>query len=556
MKDYLKAQLISAFEKAGFSGGAIGKMPVEISFDKPKIESHGDLSTNFALLAAKELKMKPRDVAQKIVEALDVDRSLIEKTDVAGPGFINFKFTDNYFLSIIDKVLDAGASFGRSNTGAGKKTQVEFVSANPTGPLTVGHGRNAVFGDTLANVLQWTGHDVTREYYFNNAGRQMRVLGDSVRLRYKEILGEKADFPEDHYQGEYIREIAQHLFAERGTDLADEPAEGAFKDRAEREIFEDIKKSLGRLGIAFDVFFNENSLYETGKIREVIAALDSAGLTYEKDGAKWFKATAVGGEQDKVIVKSTGEPTYRLPDIAYHIEKFRRGFEMVIDIFGSDHIATYPDVLLALKSLGYDAGKITVLIHQFVTIFQNGEVVKMSTRKANFITLDELIEWVGADAVRFFFLMRNIGTHLNFDIDLAKKQSEENPVFYLQYAHARIASIIRFAEEEGVPVKEILSGGKRDFDISLLKEKEEIDLSKTLGNFPEVVEAAALTFEPHRIISYLQEVAEAFHRFYHLHRVIIPDRRLAASRLALCLATKTVLANGFKILGISAPEKM
>jgi arginyl-tRNA synthetase len=550
MKDYLRKQILSALEKTGLN------VPVDISFDKPKIGSHGDLSTNFALLAARELKMKPRDIANKVVGALDLDSALVETPEVAGPGFINFKFTDLYFLSFVDQVLSAGENFGKSAAGAGKKTQVEFVSANPTGPLTVGHGRNAVFGDTVANVLSWSGHDVTREYYFNNAGRQMRVLGDSVKLRYSEFLGEKIDFPDDHYQGEYIREIAQRLFDERGASLAGEPPEGIFKERAEQEIFEDIKRTLGRLGIKFDVFYNENSLYETGKIKEVIAALDSAGLTYEKDGAKWFKATAVGGEQDKVIVKSTGEPTYRLPDIAYHIEKFRRGFGLVVDIFGSDHIATYPDVLLALRSLGYDTEKIKVLIHQFVTIFQNGEVVKMSTRKANFITLDELIDWVGADAVRFFFLMRNIGTHLNFDIDLAKKQSEENPVFYLQYAHARISSILRFAEEEGLSTKEVFSDGKKNFDLGLLKEREEIELSKALGNFPEVVEAAAATFEPHRIISYLQEVAEAFHRFYHVQRVVIPDRNLAASRIALCLAAKRVFANGFKILGISAPEKM
>ncbi len=556
MKDYLKSQILAALNKTGLASAMQGGAKVEISFEKPKIEAHGDLSTNFALLAARELKMKPRDVAQKVVDAIELDPKLVEKTEIAGPGFINFKFTDGYFLSFIGEALDAGGNFGRSGAGAGRKTQVEFVSANPTGPLTVGHGRNAVFGDTIANVLQWTGHDVTREYYFNNAGRQMRVLGDSVRLRYREILGEKQDFPDDHYQGEYIRDIARHLYDESGTAFADEPPEGIFKERAEQEIFEDIKGSLGRLGIKFDVFYNENSLYEAGKIKEVIAALDAAGLTYEKDGAKWFKATAIGGEQDKVIVKSTGEPTYRLPDIAYHIEKFRRGFDLIIDLFGSDHIATYPDVLLALKALGYDTEKIRVLIHQFVTIFQNGEVVKMSTRKANFITLDELIEWVGADAVRFFFLMRNIGTHLNFDIDLAKKQSEENPVFYLQYAHARIASILRFAEDEGLSVKGVLEGDRSGVDISLLKEKEEVELSKTLGNFPEIVEAAAFHYEPHRIINYLQEVAEAFHRFYHAHRVVIPERELATARLAVCLATKTVLANGFKILGISAPEMM
>ncbi len=549
MKNYLKTQILLALEKLDLKSSA------EISFEKPKIESHGDLSTNFALLAARELKMKPRDVAQKVLDVVKLDPSLVEKSELAGPGFINFKFTNKYFLSFINDVLGKGESFGRSDVGGSKKTQVEFVSANPTGPLTVGHGRNAVFGDTIANVLEWTGHDVTREYYFNNAGRQMRVLGDSVRLRYKEILGKKIDFPEDYYRGEYIRDVAQHLYDESGDKFKDEQAEGIFKEKAEQEIFADIKKTLNRLQIKFDVFYNENSLYETGKIKEVIAALESKGLVYDKEGAKWFKATAAGGEQDKVIVKSTGEPTYRLPDIAYHIEKFRRGFELVVDIFGADHIATYPDVLLALKSLGYDTDRIKVLIHQFVTIFQNGEVVKMSTRKANFITLDELIDWVGADAVRFFFLMRNIGTHLNFDVDLAKKQSEENPVFYLQYAHARIASIIRFAESEGI-LTDVINTDKMNFDIDLLKEKEEIDLAKILGTFPEVVEATALTFEPHRIINYLQEVAEAFHRFYHAYRVVIPEIELARSRLGLCLAAKTVLANGFKILGISAPEKM
>jgi len=550
MKDYLKSRFLAALQELGI------ETSVEISFEKPKVESHGDLSTNLALLAAKELKMKPHDVAQKIIGILKIDPSLVEKCEIAGPGFINFKFTKKYFVSFVSEVLDRGENFGRSDAAAGKKTQVEFVSANPTGPLTVGHGRNAVFGDTIANTLQWTGHDVTREYYFNNAGRQMRVLGDSVRLRYRELLGEKVDFPDDYYQGEYIRDIAKHLYDERGDKLKEEPAEGAFKERAEQEIFEDIKKTLGRLQIRFDVFYNENSLYETGKIKEAISALESAGLAYDKDGAKWFKATAVGGDQDKVIVKSTGEPTYRLPDIAYHIEKFRRGFELIVDIFGSDHIATYPDVLLALKSLGYDIEKIKVLIHQFVTIFQNGEIVKMSTRKANFITLDVLIDWVGPDAVRFFFLMRNIGTHLNFDIDLAKKQSEENPVFYLQYAHARIASIIRFAESENVLAEHEANGGIKDFNSDLLGEKEEIDLAKMLGTFPEIVETAASTFEPHRIINYLQEIAETFHRFYHVRRVVIADKELAKSRLALCLAAKIVLANGFRILGISAPEKM
>lgn len=550
MKSYLKSLVLGSLKSLGIT------VNLEILFEKPRIESFGDLSTNIALLAARELRTNPRTLAEKIVENLRCDSSIVSRVEVAGSGFINFKFTPEYFISIVGKVLVEGESYGRSNIGSGKKTQVEFVSANPTGPLTVGHGRNAVFGDTVANILEWTGYDVTREYYFNNAGRQMRVLGDSVRLRYLEFVGENNQFPDDYYQGEYIRDIARHLFEEYGDSLVNESPEGIFKQRAEEEIFEDIRKTLKRLGIKFDVFYNENSLYESGKINETISALERAGLVYEKDGAKWFRASAVGGEQDKVIVKSTGEPTYRLPDIAYHIEKFRRGFELIVDIFGADHIATYPDVLLALKSLGYDTEKIKVLIHQFVTILQNGEVVKMSTRRANFITLDELIDWVGSDAVRFFFLMRSIGTHLNFDIELAKKQSDENPVFYLQYAHARIASIIRFAESEGIRANDLFSDGELAADLSLLKEKEEIDLAKLLAEFPDVVESAAFTFEPHRIINYLQSVAEAFHHFYHVHRVVIPQKELLMARLSLCLATKTVLANGFKILGISAPERM
>ncbi len=550
MKSYLKSVVLESLKTLGVT------IKSEILFEKPRRESFGDLSTNIALLAARELKTNPRQLAERIVENMKYDSSLLSKVEIAGSGFINFVFSPNYFTSLVGEVLVNGGSYGRSNAGNGKKTQVEFVSANPTGPLTVGHGRNAVFGDTIANILEWTGHDVTREYYFNNAGRQMRVLGDSVRLRYLELVGEKNEFPQDYYQGEYIRDIAHHLFEQYGDTLVNQPAEGIFKQSAEQEIFEDIKKTLKRLGIEFDVFYNENSLYESGKIDETVAALERVGLVYEKDGAKWFKASAVGGEQDKVIVKNSGEPTYRLPDIAYHIEKFRRGFELIVDIFGADHIATYPDVLLALKSLGYDINKIKVLIHQFVTILKNGEVVKMSTRRANFITLDELIDWVGSDAVRFFFLMRSIGTHLNFDIELAKKQSDENPVFYLQYAHARIASIVRFAESEGIRADEILVNGKVTANLSLLKEKEEISLAKLFADFPDVVESAAFTFEPHRIINYLQSVAEAFHHFYHVHRVVIPQKDLSMARLSLCLAAKTILSNGFKILGISAPERM
>jgi arginyl-tRNA synthetase len=543
MRTYLKEHILTGLQRLGVTGN------VAVTFEKPRLSEHGDLTTNVAMTLAKAQKKNPRQFAVELVAALNLDATLVSKVDVAGPGFINFTFTEEFYRRELGLLLAAEATFGRSTMGGGRKTQVEFVSANPTGPLTVGHGRGAVFGDTVSNLLEWTGHDVTREYYFNNAGRQMRVLGDSVRLRYLQLLGDSLTFPDEYYQGEYIKDIAQHLRDEYGDSLRDEPAEGKFKEQAEQEIFADIKKTLKSLNIIFKTFFNENSLYTDKKIDEVVAEFKKKDLAYESQGALWLKTTAIGGEKDKVIVKSTGEPTYRLPDIAYHVDKFRRGFELVIDIFGSDHIATYPDVLAAVKALGYDKDKIKVLIHQFVTIKEGSQVVKMSTRKANFITLDELIAEVGADVVRYFFLMQSMTSHLNFDLDLAKQQSDENPVYYLQYAHARICSIMRKAEEEG---KRLSSNPP----LELLKEKEELDLIKQLLQLPEVVEYCATSFEIHRLAEYLQDVATVFHKFYHNCRVVGEDEALTQARLALCQATRVVLRNGLMILGISAPEKM
>lgn len=542
MKEYLRDKVESSLRSLGITS--------EVTFEKPRQPEHGDLTTNVAMVLAKGLGKNPRHLAMEIVEHMNVDDALINRPEVAGPGFINFRFTNRFYYRELAQLLSHAESFGRSAIGNGKKTLVEFVSANPTGPLTVGHGRNAVIGDTVANLLEWTGHDVTREYYFNNAGRQMRVLGDSVRLRYLELLGGSVQFPDDYYQGAYIKEIARHLFEQHGDALRDEAAEGKFKERAEDEIFDDIKNTLKQLGIEFQMYFNENSLYVTGKIKEVIDAFRAKQLAYEKDGALWLKTEVLGGEKDKVIVKSSGEPTYRLPDIAYHIEKFRRGYDLMVDIFGSDHVATYPDVLAGLKALGYDCEKVHVLLHQFVTILQDGEVVKMSTRKANYITLDELIDEVGKDVVRYFFVMRSITSHLNFDINLAKSQSDENPVYYLQYAHARIAGILRNAEKDGLTIATNVTM------FELLKASEEIALIKSLLLFPEVVESCALTYEPHRLAEYLHDVAGLFHRFYHQHRVLGDDGGLTAARLGLCQATRVVLKNGLSVFGISAPEQM
>ncbi len=521
---------------------------ISISFDVPKILEHGDLSSNAPMLLSKKLKKNPRVIAQEIIDALSLDSSVIQKTEIAGPGFINFFFTPRATAEILKDIFKQVDNFGRSTKYSGKKANIEFVSANPTGPLTVGHGRNAIIGDTIATLLESIGYQVDREYYFNNAGRQMRVLGDSVRLRYLELLGNKNDFPADYYQGEYIKDIAKSLFNEFGDKLKDEDAEGLFKEVAEREIFKDIKKTLDNLGVHHNIFFNENSLYEEGKIVALLESFKEKNLSYEKDGAVWLKLSQLGQNEDKVIVKNTGEPTYRLPDIAYHIEKIKRGYDLLIDLFGSDHNATYPDVMAGIRALGYDSSKVKVLIHQFVTIVLGGEVVKMSTRKANFITLDELTEEVGKDVVRYFFNMRNISSHMVFDLELAKKQSDENPVFYLQYAHARISSIMREVKRESLEPS--LN------NLHLLTTNHEQNLLKVLHNFNEKLLYSAENFEAHLLCNYLEELAAAYHRFHRFCRILGSEKNLAEARLALAVATKIVLKNGLTILGVSAPEKM
>lgn len=542
MKDYL----YSAFKFAENKIPAL--KDITISFDVPKSTDHGDLSSNAAMLLTKVLKKNPRVIAQEIIDSLNLDSSVIAKTEIAGPGFINFFFTLEYTSKIIKEILDKKENFGKSDKYKGKKANVEFVSANPTGPLTVGHGRNAVVGDTVANLLEWIGYEVDREYYFNNAGRQMRVLGDSVKLRYLEILGDKIDFPEDYYQGDYIKDIAQQLFIKYGDKLRVEEPESIFKDTAEQEIFLDIKKSLNNLSIEHNIFFNENTLYEDGKIEELLRVFKEKNLSFEKDGAVWLKLSELGQAEDKVIVKNTGEPTYRLPDIAYHSVKLDRGYDLLIDLFGSDHNATYPDVMAGLKAIGYDSSKVKVMIHQFVTIMDGGEVVKMSTRKANYITLDELNHEVGKDVVRYFFNMRNVNSHMVFDLAVAKKQSDENPVFYLQYAHARISSILRRVKEEQLEVS--------IEHLDLLTQDDEQSLLKVLHYFKEEVLNSAENLEPHKLCTYLYDLAGAYHRFNRSCRILGTEKNLAEARLALAYATMIVIKNGLSILGVSAPEQM
>ncbi len=544
LESYLSEQLRQALQKLNYP-------EKEYQFDRPRLEAHGDISVNLAMLLTKDLRQNPRQIAQNLIAALTLDPDKIAKVEIAGPGFINFFIAAPAYRAAVQRILTAGSNYGRFSEGAGQRVLVEFVSANPTGPLSVGHGRQAVLGDTIARLLEWMGYDVTREYYFNNAGRQMRVLGDSVRLRYLELLGEPIRFPEDYYQGEYIRDIARGLVEQYGEALKDKDENDLdiFKNAAEQEIFADIRRTLARLGIVFDSFFNESDLYARGDIERVINELKRKGLAYEKDGALWFKATEFGLDQDRVIVKSSGEPTYRLPDIAYHIDKFGRGFDLMIDIFGADHIATYPDVLAGLRALGYDADRVKVLINQFVTLIEDGEKVKMSTRRANFITVDELVEEVGEDVTRWFYLMRSMQSHLNFDLKLAKTHSDENPVYYNQYAHARICSILRNAAEQGIEFRNPVA-------LHRLGEKSEFALINRLMEFPRVIRRCAAEFEPHNLINFLSEISTAFHKFYTECRVIGEDAELTQARLGLCLATRTVLANGFRIVGVAAPEKM
>ena len=532
-------------EQGLWSRQAEGRYTVEV----PKREEQGDFSTNFAMVVAKADRCNPREIAARLVDLLAADQ-IFARVEIAGPGFINLFLTRDVWATVLAPVWTEDERFGRSEMGAGRRVLVEFVSANPTGPLSVGHGRNAVLGDAIARLLDATGHQVQREYYFNDAGRQMRVLGESTRARYLELLGLPFEFPEDGYQGDYIRDIGRAMVEEGGESFRDADL-NVFKKRAQQAIFADIDATLKRIGIGFDTYFNEHTLYEDGRVDGVVEELRSRGLVYEKEGATWFRTTDFGQGQDRVIIKSSGEPTYRLPDIAYHCDKFRRGYDWMIDVFGSDHIATVPDVLAGLRALGHDPDRVTVVLYQFVTLLRDGKQVKMSTRKATFVTVDELVDEVGADAFRFFLLMRKPDSLIEFDLDLAKKQSQENPVYYVQYAHARLCSIERTAGEQGVALS-----GPQGADLGLLAEPEEFALLKSLAAYPQLVAGAAADLAPHRVIFYLMELAAEFHGFYNRHKVLTDDRELTLARLCLCGGLKRVFRNGLHLVGLTAPESM
>lgn len=542
VKDFISPAFESALTKLGVDN-------YNLFFEVPKNPDHGDLSSNIAMALAKQLKKAPRKIAEDIINNLEYNPSDISKIEIAGAGFINIKFCDSVYIKFLQEIINKGNDYGKSSIGSSKRVNVEYVSANPTGLLHLGHGRNAAIGDTIANLYEWMGYEVSREYYFNNSGNQMNNLAKSIKARYFELLNDDSfPFPEDGYHGEYVKTIAEQILKEK-ADSIKEAELSVFRKYGEVWCFERIKQTLKRMHIEQDIFYNESSLYEEGKIDEVVNELKAKGLAYEKDNALWLKLSEMGLEDDRVIIKSTGEATYRLPDIAYHIEKFRRKFDVIVDVFGADHIATIPDVMAAVKALGYDSDKIKVLIHQFVTLTENGEQVKMSKRSGKSYTLDDLIEEVGADVVRFFLINRGITTHLEFDMGLAREQSDKNPVFYLQYAHARISSLIDRAKDEQIEVQE-------NTDLSVLKLKPEIDLIKELTKFEEKVIYSGTNHEPQVLAEYLRLVAAAFHAFYHECRIIGEPMEIAEARIKLAKTTRIVLRNGLSILGISSPIRM
>ena len=565
MKELIVSILRDALERARAAGQLTTEIPSSaIGTEAPRDSAHGDVASNVALTLAKPERKAPRAIAEIIKSHVTLPAEVSE-VSVAGPGFINFKMSPAYWHSEMRQAANAGRAFWKPRAwelrpGAGKKVQVEFLSANPTGPVTVGHGRNAVLGDTIARLYEAAGFDVTREYYFNDGGRQMKLLGESVRARYLQQHGIDAPMPEDGYQGEYIVDIARELKAERGDSLVSVTDLEVFRSVAVKAIFADINQTCTRLGIRFDVFTNELDLFKSGAVDKVLKALSDKGLTFEQDGAVYLRGEPLGLPKDAVLVRSGADkqPTYRTPDIAYHIEKLERGFDLIVDVFGADHIAEHQEVLAAVKALGYDITPIRSIIYQFVTLIRGGEKVKMSTRKATYITLDQLLEEFpdevgGADVVRFFFLSRKSDSQFDFDLELAKKQAPENPVFYVQYAHARLASIFREGAAKGLA----LPADASQINLNLLG-PEELELAKRALGLPEVMTAAAEALEPHRITFYLLELATEFHRYYNkpANRIIGPDRELSLARMYMAAMLKDAIAGGLELLGVSAPERM
>jgi len=530
----------------------LGAPAADVELERPRDPTHGDLATNLALTLAKTLNAKPRAVAQQLLAALELPAGLVKQTEIAGPGFINFFLAEQQLWAALGAVVAAGPAFGRSDVGKGAPVNVEFVSANPTGPLHVGHGRQAALGDAIASLLAWTGWKVTREFYYNDAGAQITNLARSVQARIRDRGDRPAEIPEGGYHGAYVKEIADRYVAEHPHDPEGADLE-AVRRFAVQELRKDQDRDLEALGVKFDVYFLESSLYSAGKVDDTMRRLAAAGHTYEKDGAVWLKTTDFGDDKDRVMRKREekgGDYTYFLPDVAYHTAKWERGFTRAINVQGADHHSTVTRVRIGLQALemGIPKGYPEYVLHQMVTVMKGGEEVKLSKRAGDYLTLRELIDEVGGDAVRYFFLMRRSESHLVFDVDLAKSQTEENPVFYVQMAHARMSGIFRVAAR--APETATPDG----VDLATLTEPEELDLMKSLADFPGMVAGAAAALEPHRLPGFLENLARLAHGWYHKFRVLGEPQERA--RLVLARAVRQVLANGLALLGIAAPDRM
>ncbi|MDE5414656.1 arginine--tRNA ligase [Alkalihalobacterium chitinilyticum] len=549
MKENLKAEIVAAVIASGIDESQVP----EVVLENPKDKAHGDYATNMAMQLARVAKKAPRMIAEDIVSNINKEKASIEKIEIAGPGFINFYMDNVYLRDIISAVLQAGEEYGQTNIGNGTKIQIEFVSANPTGSLHLGHARGAAVGDALCNVLSKAGYDVQREYYINDAGNQINNLTTSVEARYYQALGLEKDMPEDGYHGEDIIGFGHDLakeYGDRFVHVDEEERMEFFRAYGLKRELEKLKKDLSDFRVEFDNWFSETSLYTSGKVIETLKLLEEKGETYEQDGATWFRSTTYGDDKDRVLIKNDGSYTYLTPDIAYHKDKLERGFDKLINIWGADHHGYIPRMSAAIQALGYGKEQMDVQIIQMVSLFQNGEKVKMSKRTGKAVTLRDLMEEVGIDATRYFFAMRSADTQLDFDMDLAVSKSNENPVFYVQYAHARICSMLRQGEEQGLPVDDTSN-------LNLIASEKEFYLLKKVGEFPEAIAESAEKLSPHRLTNYAFDLASALHSFYNAERVIDPeDVEKSKARLALVKSVQVTLQNALKLIGVSAPERM
>jgi len=551
----IKQKIVTVLEEAAHKAQKTGKLPSivlpEITIERPQNAEHGDYATSFSLKLARPARMNPMVIAEELAKCIPPVPE-IEKITIAKPGFINFTIKDSWLSSQVETILKAGESYGNINIGKGSRTQIEFVSINPTGPLHVGHGRGAILGSALANVMEAAGYDIEKEYYFNDAGNQMNVFKRSLYARYQQCLGNDFDVPQDGYHGAYMIDLARELVEEHGDKYVSLPEDEAILQLGEhglKKVMDRIKEDLALLRVNFDVWFSEQSLYQNGQFDKVMSMLKQSKYLAEKEGATWFVSTSLGEDKDNVVIRSDGMPTYFAADIAYHYNKFiERQFEKVINIWGADHQGHVSRLKAVVGALGVDPDRLELIIHQMVTLKRGGELVRVSKRSGDIITLSEVIEEVGTDACRYFFLSRSANSQMDFDLELAKKESQDNPVYYIQYAHARIASILRLAEERGI--------GYDKGDVSLLTTEPELTLIRKLLALPEIIEIIAVTLEPHHLTYYAQDLATVFHSFYMQCRVITNNRERTEARLKLVESTKTVLARTLHLMGMTAPEKM